>query len=248
VTRHRGIVVRALAWNLFHGRDYPPVSRDSLREDFAALVAGADWDVALLQEAPPRWFRALCERAGAPGALDRTSRNQLAPLRAALAERRPDLMKSQEGGSNQILVRSPWRIVERRPLTLARWPERRRMLWVRLQRDDGESLCVGNLHATADNPGRAAKEVDRAAGAAVAWSAQHPLVFGGDFNVRPEEAPGLFERLAREHGLAGDPEPGAIDHLLARGLEPDGPPQTLQREAVGIVLSDHAPVSARFVG
>jgi hypothetical protein len=66
----------ALAWNLFHGRDHPPdpalrtwrsrllrfdernethvqVNRDLIAE-FATLLSGAQWDVALLQEGTPR--------------------------------------------------------------------------------------------------------------------------------------------------------------------------------------------------
>ena len=43
-----------LTWNLFHGRAVPPAGRDLLG-DFAAALAGWDWDVALLQEVPPWW-------------------------------------------------------------------------------------------------------------------------------------------------------------------------------------------------
>jgi endonuclease/exonuclease/phosphatase family metal-dependent hydrolase len=248
VARHQGIVVRALTWNLFHGRDDPPVSRVSLRDDFVSFLARAEWDVALLQEAPPRWFRSLCEGTGASGVLTRTSRNQLAPMRAWLAERRPDLMASGEGGSNQILVRPPWRIAEHRRMTLAWLPERRRLLWARLERDDGEPLCVATLHASAHRPARAAREIDRAARVSVDWSAGHPLVFGGDFNVRPAEDPRLFERLTLEYGFSAPAGPRAIDHLLARGLRPDPPPQRLPREVNGRTLSDHAPLAASFVG
>jgi endonuclease/exonuclease/phosphatase family metal-dependent hydrolase len=248
MTRHRGIVVRALTWNLFHGRDDPPISRDSLLDDFAGLLAAAEWDVALLQEAPPRWFGALCERTGASGELALTSRNQLAPLRAALAERRPDLMKSGEGGSNQILVRPPWRLAERRRLTLAWLPERRRMLWVALEDPGGHGLAVANLHATAHRPARAAQEVERAARSALVWSAGRPLVFGGDLNVLPTQDPALFERLSRGYGVNAATAPDAIDHLMARGLEPEGPPRPLPREVAGRRLSDHAPLMTRFVG
>jgi endonuclease/exonuclease/phosphatase family metal-dependent hydrolase len=248
MTRHRGIVVRALTWNLFHGRDDPPVSRESMFQGFAAVLAGAEWDVALLQEAPPRWFRRLCQEAGASGALTRTSRNQLAPLRAALAERRPDLMKSGEGGSNQVLVRPPWRIAGRRTLTLARVPERRRMLWVELEDDEARTLCVANLHATAHRPERAAREVDRAARTALVWSAGRPLIFGGDLNVRPAEQPAAFARLARGYGLSGPTGPHAIDHLMGRLLQPEAPPQPLARDAAGRLLSDHAPLAASFLG
>ena len=75
---------RAITWNLFHGRDHPPepelltwrsrllrntergdahaqVNRD-LFEEFAATLAKAEWDVALLQESPPRWAEVIVSR------------------------------------------------------------------------------------------------------------------------------------------------------------------------------------------
>ncbi|HYZ27474.1 MAG TPA: hypothetical protein VE570_00345, partial [Thermoleophilaceae bacterium] len=126
---HDGIVVRALTWNLFHGRDVP-VEVDykrSLHGEFAALLAGFDWDVALLQEAPPRWFNELAFAAGAQGRMVKTSRNQLGFLRGWVADRAPDLIRSNEGGSNQILFRPPWVVTAERKLTIAWLPERRRM-------------------------------------------------------------------------------------------------------------------------
>jgi endonuclease/exonuclease/phosphatase family metal-dependent hydrolase len=212
-------------------------------------LAQAEWDVALLQEAPPRWFETLCSGTGAIGEIAKTSRNQLAALRDVLAEWRPDIMKSQEGGSNQILVRPPWRITARRRLTLAWLPERRRMLWLRLERVDGAALDVATLHASAHRPQHAARDVEHAARTALRWSGDTPLVFGGDFNARPAVEPGLFERLEKDYGFAGGPT-GAhlIDHLLARGLRAEEPPHQLERPRSGeLVLSDHAPVAARYV-
>jgi endonuclease/exonuclease/phosphatase family metal-dependent hydrolase len=225
-----------------------------LRQEFAQTLAGLEWDVALLQEAPPRWFRHLARAAKAHGVSVPTSRNQLAPLRALIADRWPDLIKSGEGGSNQILVRSGWRVAEHRALTLAWLPERRRMVWTRLVRGDGAELSVANLHASAHQPRRAAAEVDRAAGAAIEWSGPLPLVFGGDFNVRPAEQPWLFERLQRDRGFSAPTGPKLIDHLLARGLAVREPPRQLEaavrevRRSDGVLirLSDHAPVSACF--
>jgi endonuclease/exonuclease/phosphatase family metal-dependent hydrolase len=249
VARHPEIVVRALSWNLFHGRDDPPATRHSLRREFIGWLAQAEWDVALLQEAPPRWFEDLCAGTGAIGEIAKTSRNQLAPLRDVLAEWRPDIMKSQEGGSNQILVRHPWRIAARRRLTLAWLPERRRMLWLQLVRGDGAALCVATLHASAHRPQRAAREVEHAARTALRWSEDTTLVFGGDFNVRPAVEPALFERLEKEYGFAGRPTgPHLIDHLLARALRAEDPAHQLERPRGGeLVLSDHAPVAARFM-
>jgi endonuclease/exonuclease/phosphatase family metal-dependent hydrolase len=247
--------VRALTWNLFHGRDLP-VEVDykrSLHAEFAALLARFDWDVALLQEAPPRWFQELAFRTGARGRVVKTSRNQLGPVRGFIADRFPDLIKSGEGGSNQVLFRQPWSVAAERRMTLARLPERRRMIWLRLQHPANGDICVANLHASAHNPARAAQELERAAEAALAWSAGTPLILGGDFNVRPAEQPWIFGKLA-ELGFSGPPGQKLIDHLLVRGLEVRQPPRQLPAErrevntgdAQRVRLSDHAVVVATF--
>jgi endonuclease/exonuclease/phosphatase family metal-dependent hydrolase len=247
--------VRALTWNLFHGRDVPLEVdyKRSLHNEFAALLARFDWDVALLQEAPPRWFRELAFRSGAHGRIVKTSRNQLGFVRGWIGERFPDLIKSGEGGSNQILLRPPWTAAEDRRLTLARWPERRRMMWVRLRHADGTTVCVANLHASAHNAARSAQELERAADAALAWSGSDPLLLGGDFNTRPKEQPWIFERLA-QRGFSAPTAPHAIDHLLARGMRVTEPPRQLAAErrevsapgAGRVRLSDHAVVVATF--
>ena len=247
--------MRALTWNLFHGRDVP-VEVDykrSLRVEFAALLARFDWDVALLQEAPPRWFRELAFRSGAQGRLVKTSRNQLGPVRGFVADRFPDLIRSGEGGSNQLLVRPPWTFAGQRNLTLARWPERRRMMWVRLGHPGGASVCVANLHASAHNAARSAQELERAAAAALEWSGDDPLLLGGDFNTRPQEQPWIYEQLA-QRGFSGPTAADAIDHLLARGMGVVEPPRRLSPErrevaapgAARVRLSDHAVVVATF--
>jgi endonuclease/exonuclease/phosphatase family metal-dependent hydrolase len=247
--------VRALTWNIFHGRDLP-VEIDykrSLHAEFAALLAHFDWDVALLQEAPPRWFRELAFKSGAQGRLVKTSRNQLGWLRGWIANHAPDLIKSGEGGSNQVLFRPPWSVAEERKLTLARLPERRRMMWLRLQHPGGTTVCVANLHASAHKPARAAQELERAARAALAWSGDHPLILGGDFNVRPAEQPWIYDMLA-EHGFSEATGPMLIDHLLARGMRVLEPPRQLPAErrevaagdAQRVRLSDHAVVVAAF--
>jgi endonuclease/exonuclease/phosphatase family metal-dependent hydrolase len=218
-----------------------PVHRPLL-EEFAALLDRLDWDVALLQEAPPRWFAELARRTRSSGVRVLTARNWLPALQGRLADLDPDLWGSWEGGSNQTLVRHPGRIAEHRRLTLAWWPERRRMQWVRL--DSG--ICVANLHASAGRPRRAAREVVRAAAVAVEWSGEQPLVFGGDLNLRPALQPQPFARLRDDFGLGEPTAPRAIDHLLVRGLRvAERPRQLAPEERAG--LSDHAPVVAEFV-
>lgn len=265
----------ALAWNLFHGRDFPPdsglrtwrsrllrfdernethiqVNRD-LSAEFATLLAGAAWDVALLQECPPRFQAPLARACSAEAHRALTSRNALGPLRGLLARQNPDLMASGEGGSNLTLVRVPGKlggIAERRELTIhAGEPERRSMALTRT----ASGLCIANLHATNDRPKLAVADVLLAAGAASEFAAGAPLLFGGDLNLRPAEDPQVFERLHDEFGLAAPTGPRAIDHLLARNLEvleaPTAwPPERreLPLEGKALRLSDHAPLQARF--
>ena len=114
-------------------------------------------------------------------------------------------------------------------------------------------VCVANLHASNAAPKRAAAEVLAAAGRAVEWAGDAPLVFGGDLNLRPDRAPEVFASLAEDHGLAGATAGDAIDHLLARGLDAVEPPERWEAERREVVeeglrirLSDHAPVSAAF--
>src|ERR687895_808277 len=261
--------MRVLSWNLYHGRDFPPdpalftlrsrllrrternathvqVNR-SLLDEFARVLDGFEWDVALLQEAPPRWFGELTRRTGAAGVRTLTSRNVLPPLQGALADWNPDLMASWEGGSNQILVRPPARIAGHRELTIARRPERRRMHWARLDFPDQAHLCAANLHATAGRPAQAGPEVLAAAEAAVAWSADAPLVFGGDLHVRPQAGPQVFPVLRERFGLREPTAPDAIDHVLVRGLEIAEQPQLTEPDGRRLRLSDHRPIAARFV-
>lgn len=270
--------MRLLTWNLFHGRDHPPdpalFTRRSLwlraeernethvqvnrplRAEFAQRLATEAWDVALLQEAPPRWHRALREATDAAGgAVALTSRNCLGAARRALADLNPDLIGSDEGGSNQLLVRAPWRVAQVRTLTLARRPERRRLLWARLESDHGSRpVCVGTIHLSTGPPEKVEAEALVAARAAVRWSDGHPLVLGGDFNIRPRRSPAAFERLQNELGLAPPTGPNHIDHLLVRGAELEEGPRALPvtwREvpAAGgrsLRLSDHTAIVARI--
>jgi endonuclease/exonuclease/phosphatase family metal-dependent hydrolase len=266
---------RAVSWNLFHGRDFPPdpalftwrsrllriaersethvqVNRDLVAE-FAAMLAGAEWDVALLQECPPRFAAALAGASGAEWHRALTSRNSLGSLRALAARLNPDLIASGEGGSNLTLVRATGslsRIVERREMAIHEGrPERRAMAFTRTK----SGVCVANLHATNDQPALAVEDVLRAARAATEWAGGAPLLFGGDLNLRPREDPAVFAELSERFGLAGSTGPAAIDHLLARGMTaveaakawPAERRETRQ-DGLALRLSDHTPVEALF--
>lgn len=263
--------IGVITWNLFHGRDFPPdpalytwrsrlrrvternathvqVNRELYRK-FAEALSAARWDVALLQECPPRWSAALAAACKAAAQRSLTSRNSFGPVRGMLARCNPDLLGSWEGGSNLTLLRGAAAdtLLDQRQLVLRRFPERRTMAFARL--DSG--LCVANLHAS-KSPRRAAAEVRRAAEAAVAWAGESPLILGGDFNLRPAQTP-LFEELATRFGLGTPTGPDSIDHILGRGLEIAQPPgawppeaRELPFEGLRLRLSDHAPVEARF--
>src|SRR5918998_886282 len=97
--------MRLLPWNLYHGRSVPPSGRDLLPE-FSAALAGWEWDVALLQEVPPWWPPALGAACEASARTALTSRNLGLPVRRWIARRWPDLIKSNGGGANAILVRA----------------------------------------------------------------------------------------------------------------------------------------------
>jgi endonuclease/exonuclease/phosphatase family metal-dependent hydrolase len=271
----RSVEFTAIAWNLFHGRDFPPdpelrswrsrllridernethvqVNRD-LTTEFATLLAATAWDVALLQECPPRFAEPLARACSAEAHRVLTSRNSLGPLRGLLARQNPDLIASGEGGSNLTLVRVPGRlggIAERRELAIHDGPpERRAMALTRT----ASGVCVANLHATNDVPEMAIGDVLRAARAATEFAADAPLIFGGDLNLRPAERPAVFERLREDFGLAAPTAPRAIDHLLTHGLEVLEPPtawpperRELPLDGRALRLSDHAPVQARF--
>ena len=221
-----------------------------LDREFQSFVARLEWDVALLQEVPPRWLRPLCRASGAGGASALTSRNQLAFARAALARLNPDLIASNEGGSNQILARPPWRIARTRRHTLTLAPERRRMIWVLLERDDGATLAVANLHASTGGREATRAEIRDAAQRAADWSGDAPLVFGGDLNLRPRRARHEFDALRTRFGFAGEAPPNAIDHLFARRARQLAPPLArvaeLPEDGRALQLSDHEYVTATF--
>ncbi|HYU59377.1 MAG TPA: endonuclease/exonuclease/phosphatase family protein [Solirubrobacterales bacterium] len=262
--------IRAITWNVFHGRDRPPdpalrtwrslllriternathvgVNRD-LYPQFEAVIAGAAWDVLLLQEFPPRWEHPLAAACRADPHIVLTSRNYLPRLSAAIARFNPDLIGSWEGGSNLTLVRGE-AIAERRELVIReRRPERRAMAFTRL----ASGACVANLHTTTRNPPLATEEVLLAAARATEWAGDAPLIFGGDLNLRPGDG-SVFDELAERHGLRYPTAPDAIDHLLARGLEAVERPHRWPPEArelpwdgLRVRLSDHTPIEALF--
>ncbi|MBV9802152.1 MAG: endonuclease/exonuclease/phosphatase family protein [Solirubrobacterales bacterium] len=216
------MALRVLTWNLLHGRSVPGTGRD-LFEEFCAALGGWRWDVALLQEVPPWWPPLLAERLSAGQRHVLTSRNALLPLRRAISVRHPDLIKSNGGGANAILVRGE-SIAEHRWRRLCLWPERR---WVHAARLQPAGVWVANLHG-----GGPMRDAVRAAASVLAWAAPAtPAVLGGDFNIRSLTLDGF--QYAGGHD---------VDLLFARGLAPSGEAEVLDRGP----LSDHAPVAITF--
>jgi len=273
------VAIRALTWNLFHGRDFPPdpalrtwrsrllriternathlaVNRD-LFDEFAAVLAAADWDVALLQEAPPRWQDGLAAACDAESHIALTSRNALAPLRSLLARMNPDLIASNEGGSNLTLVRrAAGEIAERRELVVRTGPqpERRVLAFTRVVLAGGGELCVANTHLSTGPVRRqlAEEELLLAAERSLEWAGAAPLILGGDLNLRPAETP-AFDELRHRFAITGATGPRALDHLLTHDLDPVAPPTPWPPErrevrvgGLAVRLSDHSPVEGTF--
>jgi endonuclease/exonuclease/phosphatase family metal-dependent hydrolase len=221
--------VLIVTWNLFHGRSLPP-SRGSLYRQFAEKLRAWEWDVALLQEVPPWWPQLLARDLGAEQRTAATSRNSLLAVRRAIADRRPELAKSNGGGANAVLAREP--IAADVSVRLRTWPERRVAQLVRLR----GGVCVANYHGST-RIGLAEDELARLVDRALSWAGGAPLVLGGDLNLR---APGPGDLV---HVAARD-----VDHLFVRGLELDGEPELLDRGAASdgaVELSDHPPLRAR---
>lgn len=224
--------MRVITWNLFHGRAVPE-RRHDLYNEFLAAIAGWEWDVLMLQEAPPWWPERFAAALGVTGRAVRTSRNFGLPIRRAIATRRPDLIKANGGGSNAILVRDQAIVAHR--YRRIRWlPERRLVHGVRLA--SGVWIC--NLHMQGSRSHLVAPspvaETAAAGAAAREWAGeQTPIVLGGDWNVTRPEPPG-FELVPGHRG---------VDQLLVRNLGFEGKARALDRGE----LSDHRPVCAKIV-
>ena len=143
-----------------------PAGRD-LFEEFAAALARWEWDVALLQEVPPWWPALLA----IPAHGDRAPRADLAQfrlpaLRRALAMRWPDLIKSNGGGCNAILVRCASR--DRRTPAGAGCRDAARAPMASRSPPRGQPAWVANVHlagapcGSASPPGATVLRVGRA--------------------------------------------------------------------------------------
>jgi endonuclease/exonuclease/phosphatase family metal-dependent hydrolase len=213
--------VLVLSWNLYHGRAVPPAGRD-LYPAFSAALAAWEWDVALLQECPPWWPAQLAADDGAHEHHALTSRNALLPLRKWIAQRWPDLIKSNGGGCNAMLIKGPDAGEDHRFAVLRTHPERRIVHGVRL----GDAW-VCNLHAQVWSEDQAQQDAATAAAHVFEWAGDARVILGGDFNTRAPHPPGLTD-------LGGH----KVDRILARGWTAASGVRTLDHGQ----LSDHAPI------
>lgn len=231
------------------GSAYEQVNWD-LFDEFAALIAATKWDVAIFQECPPSWKRRLASACEAEPHRVLSGRNWLQPLTSAIGRWRPDLLGAWEGGSDTTLVRgAAGGIAERRREVLTWRPELRVMALTRLE----AGPCVANLHVST-KPSSAERELLDGAQRAIDFAGSEPLIFGGDFNVRPK-ASGVFDQLEERFGLAPRTAPDRLSHLLVRGLQviehpAAWPPEARDRvdpdTGLKIRLSDHNPVIGKF--
>ena len=271
------MLLRALTWNLYHGRDRPPdpalytwrsrllrrrernathvqINGD-LRPEYADLLAAAEWDVALLQECPPRWATALAAATGAVAHRALTSRNSLGPLRGLLAPANPDLIASNEGGANLTLVRGE--ILDRRELVLEPGPrpERRVMAFTRARPFAFGTTSASPTCTRAPAPRCASSPSARCCSPRRRRSTGRAKPRWSSAATSTSDRPRAPSSSASsgEFGLAPPTAPDSLDHLLVAGLEPVEPPFAWPPERREIVtadgairLSDHAPVTAAF--
>ena len=196
---------RVLTWNIYHGRDGPPdkalytrwaewtrrternethvqVNRDLWRE-YTDMICAAEWDIALLQECPPRWQPGFARECGADSYRSMTSRNWLEQLSWRIARGWPDLIGSWRGRLQPDPGARRRRRDRREPRH--RDPERQ-------ARAPHDGLRQAQLGPLRDQPARQHQPSPRRGRArarrreAIEWAGEGaPLVFGGDFNVRP---------------------------------------------------------------
>jgi hypothetical protein len=196
-----------LTWNLYHGRS---LSRPgiSLLDEFAAALAGWSWDVALLQEVPPWWPPALAAAAGAEARSVLTSRNGLLALRRAISSRNPDILKSNGGGANTILVRGP--VLEHRSVRFGECAHTQQARTACRAGGRLDRQCPFE-HA----PGRMGlRDTLRA----LEWAPDGLLLFGGDINLRhPPSLPGLARRRQPRRPPLHHGRPGATRPCSSAG-------------------------------
>ena len=217
--------VRALTWNLFHGRDHPPepglltwrsrllrndrarnathaqVNRDLL-DEFAAVLAGGRLGRRAAAGVPAALggaARPRDRRRGAPRPDDPATRPAWrAP--ALIADLNPDLIGSERGRLEPDARPRPAPTPSAASSRLATRPERRVMAFTRAVRVD-RPRARDREPARERGPARAPRRSARSARRdARDWAGDAPLLFGGDLNLRPRESRTSSTRLATGPG------------------------------------------------
>ena len=251
------------SWNLFHGNTLPPGRRAPI-EEMIQLATADDPDVLCLQEVPA-WA------LGRFTVGDVAARPHLGPIpataevgRLLTATHNGVLRSLFAGQGNAIQVSTRLRVLGHAAETLnprgfraaagralgldaiyrLAWAKERRIVQaVRLQREDGRTLTVANMHCTSSRDLRIpALELERAAAFTLEQAApEDVVVLAGDFNVPPSSE--AVQELTSEKWGFSRPGPG-IDHILVRGADVSQlrvwQPERRARGAA--LLSDHAPV------
>ena len=220
--------MRVLSWNLYHGRDFPPdpalftwrsrllrddrAERDARAgEPPAARRVRAAGSTASTGTWPCSRRRRRAGSASSAGARARAACacSPRATRAAAPAPRwrtcNPDLIASCEGGSNQLLVRAPGRVLEHRRLTLAMPARAAAHASGRgCGCASGDTLCVANLHASAGLPEQARGELLARPPRAVEWSGATRSCSAATSTCARRATPSPFEELRERFGL-GEP-------------------------------------------
>ena len=222
--------MHVLTWNLFHGRAVPEQPR-SLSAEFAEAIAEVEWSVALLQEVPPWWAEHLARACSSDVRCVMTSRNCLLTARRAIADRRPDLIKSNGGGANVILVRpAAGAVAAHATRRLRLRPERRLLHAVRLAGGAFDGVWIGNVHAQVRPHDLTRADLSLAGSSLLRWSAGGPALLAGDLNV-PDPRVAGFDDAGGHH----------VDRFLLHGPLAIPTIEVLERPGG---LSDHKPVMA----
>ena len=106
------------------------------------------------------------------------------------------------------------------------WADERRVCQaVRLRREGGRTLVVGNLHGTSYSIDRRLTDAELLRAATFVdgmASPQEPVLLCGDFNLSVRRSRTLAELMTDEWGFSGA-TPIGIDHVLVRGLRAGAP-------------------------
>ena len=222
--------------------------------EFAAMLASGEWDVALLQECPPRFAEPLARACGAEAHRVLTSRNSLGCLRslAAATQPRPDRLRrgrlepdpgARRPGSARRDRRAARAGDPRGPAGAA-----------------GDGLHPHRLRRSA-SPTCTRPTTPRRSPPRTCCARRRRRPSGrrraAALRRRPQPAPGrepgdLRPSCASASASPRPTAPDAIDHLLvarprgARATRPAGRPSGArsQRDGLALRLSDHAPVEA----